>query len=82
MGYASVTEVPQAGMLDQSGPGLVVIAITEDQDWLEDFLVFPYIDRLNIGSTPPNHIQWDQTQEGNLFEFLCRCRSLGLPQEV
>ena len=80
--YASVTEVPQADMLDQIGPSLVVTAITEDKAWIEDLLVCPHIDRLNVGPTPTNRIQWDQPHEGNLFEFLYRRRSIGIPQSV
>lgn len=78
--FASVTEVPQAAMLGQIGPSLVVTAITTNKDWIEDLLVSPDIDRLNIGPTPTNRIQWDQPHEGNLFEFLYRRRSIGIPQ--
>ena len=78
--YASVTEVPQADMLDQIGPSLVVTAITKDPAWIEELLISPHIDRLNVGPTPTNRIQWDQPHEGNLFEFLNRRRSIGIPQ--
>ena len=80
--FASITEVPQADMLDQIGPSLVVTAITEDKTWIEDLLVCPHIDRLNVGPTPTNRIQWDQPHEGNLFEFLYRRRSIGIPQHA
>ena len=80
--FASITEVPQADMLDQIGPSLVVTAITEDKTWIEDLLICPHIDRLNVGPTPTNRIQWDQPHEGNLFEFLYRRRSIGIPQNV
>lgn len=80
--YASVTEVPQAAMLDQIGPSLVVTAITEDPHWIQELLVCPDIDRLNVGPMPTNRVQWDQPHEGNLFEFLYRRRSIGLPQHA
>ncbi|MDB6135125.1 MAG: aldehyde dehydrogenase [Verrucomicrobiales bacterium] len=77
--FASVTEVPQAQMLDVIGPSLVVTAITEDQSWIPLLLECPHIDRLNLGPTPTNRVQWDQPHEGNLFEFLFRRRSIGVP---
>lgn len=76
--FASVTEVPQAEMLDVIGPSLVVTAITEDQDWTRQLLECPDIDRLNLGPLPTNRVQWDQPHEGNLFEFLFRRRSIGV----
>ncbi|MDB6071698.1 MAG: aldehyde dehydrogenase [Verrucomicrobiales bacterium] len=80
--YASVTKVAQADMLNQISPSLVVTAITEGKNWIEDLLICPHIDRLNVGPTPTNRIQWDQPHEGNLFEFLYRRRSIGIPQGV
>jgi hypothetical protein len=77
--FASVTEVPQAEMLDVIGPSLVVTAITDDQDWTRQLLECPDIDRLNLGPLPTNRVQWDQPHEGNLFEFLFRRRSIGIP---
>ena len=75
-------KINQSDMLDQIGPSLVVTAITEDPAWIEDLLICPHIDRLNVGPTPTNRIQWDQPHEGNLFEFLYRRRSIGIPQNV
>jgi hypothetical protein len=43
-------------------PSLVVTAITEDKAWIEQLLESPHIDRLNIGPTPTNRVQWDQPQ--------------------
>lgn len=77
--FASVTEVAQAEMLDAIGPSLVVTAITEDQDWISQLLECPEIDRLNLGPLPTNRVQWDQPHEGNLFEFLFKRRSIGIP---
>jgi len=79
--YVSVTNVPQAVMLDTIGQSLVVTAITEDKSWTPALLECPHIDRLNLGPTPTNRVQWDQPHEGNLFEFLYRRRSIGLPPE-
>ena len=80
--FASVTEVPQAEMLDLIGPSLVVTAITDDASWIPDLLESPDIDRLNVGPTPTNRVQWDQPHEGNLFEFLYRRRSIGIAGAV
>ncbi len=74
--FASVTEVPQAAMLDSIGPSLVVTAITRDQAWMEELLESPDIDRLNLGAWPTNRVKWDQPHEGNLFEFLYKRRSI------
>jgi hypothetical protein len=78
--FASVTNVPQAAMLDTIGPSLVVTAITGDKAWIQNLLESPHIDRLNIGPTPTNRVQWDQPHEGNLFEFLYKRRSIGLQE--
>lgn len=80
--YASVTNVSQAAMLDTIGPSLVVTAITDDKAWMTQLLESPHIDRLNLGPTPTNRVQWDQPHEGNLFEFLYKRRSIGIPQEL
>lgn len=79
--FASVTNVPQAAMLDTIGPSLVVTAITGDKAWMTRLLESPHIDRLNLGPTPTNRVQWDQPHEGNLFEFLYKRRSIGLTEE-
>lgn len=74
--YASVVEVPQAEILKQMGPSLVVTAITQDAAFKRVLLDCPWIDRLNIGPISTMQISWDQPHEGNLFEFLYRRRSL------
>jgi len=74
--YASVIEVPQAGMLKQIGPSLVVTAITEQPGFQEQLLECPHIERLNFGAIPTMRISWDQPHEGNMFEFLYKRRAI------
>lgn len=74
--YASVVEVPQSQMLEQIGPSLVVMALTEDEAFIDDLLGCSLIDRLNIGPISTMVTSWDQPHEGNLFEFLYKRRSL------
>jgi acyl-CoA reductase-like NAD-dependent aldehyde dehydrogenase len=74
--YASVVEVPQAKMLEQIGPSLVVTAITNDQRFKEQLLESPLIERLNFGPVPTSRISWDQPHEGNMFEFLYKRRAI------
>jgi hypothetical protein len=73
--YASVVEVPQAEMLRQIGPSLVVTAITKDPAFTEQLLESPLIERLNLGPISTMKISWDQPHEGNMFEFLYKRRS-------
>lgn len=74
--YASVVEVPQAKMLDQIGPSLVVTAITRDAAFIDQLTQCPLIERLNLGPIATSRVQWDQPHEGNLFEFLYRRRAI------
>jgi hypothetical protein len=76
--YASVVQVPQADMLSQIGPSLVVTAITQDAAFRAALLESPTIDRLNLGPISTMQVAWDQPHEGNLFEFLYRRRALEL----
>jgi acyl-CoA reductase-like NAD-dependent aldehyde dehydrogenase len=76
--YASVVELPQAEMLNQIGPSLVVTAITDDISWIQQLLECPHIQRLNLGPHPTNRVSWDQPHEGNLFEFLFRRRAIAI----
>jgi hypothetical protein len=76
--YASVVQVPQADMLSQIGPSLVVTAITQDAAFRATLLESPLIDRLNLGPIRTTQVAWDQPHEGNLFEFLYRRRALEL----
>jgi acyl-CoA reductase-like NAD-dependent aldehyde dehydrogenase len=74
--YASIVEMPQAGMLEQIGPSLVVTAITQDPAFRQSLLESPLIQRLNLGPIPTTRVSWDQPHEGNLFEFLYRRRAI------
>jgi acyl-CoA reductase-like NAD-dependent aldehyde dehydrogenase len=74
--YASVVQVPQAEMLAQIGPSLVVTAITKDAVFTEQLLASPLIERLNLGAISTMKISWDQPHESNMFEFLYKRRSL------
>jgi acyl-CoA reductase-like NAD-dependent aldehyde dehydrogenase len=73
--FASIIEAPQAEMLENIGPSLVVTAITEDEVWIEQLFGSAEINRLNVGAVPTNRLKWDQPHEGNLFEFLYARRS-------
>ena len=74
--YASVLEVPQARIVESIGPSLVVTAITRDERFIEQLMESPHIDRLNIGPLSTMQVPWDQTHEGNLFEFLYKRRAI------
>ncbi|MDB6064772.1 MAG: iolA [Pedosphaera sp.] len=74
--YASVVQVPQADMLKQIGPSLVVTAVTKDPAFTEQLLESPLIERLNLGPISTMKISWDQPHEGNMFEFLYKRRSI------
>lgn len=74
--YASIVEIPQSEMLSNIGQTLVVSAFTEDSDFIEQLLLSPDIERLNLGTFPTNRVQWEQPHEGNLFEFLYHRRAI------
>ena len=74
--YASLIETPQARMLGQIGPSLVVTAITQDPALRDSLLESPLIQRLNLGPIPTTRVSWDQPHEGNLFDFLYRRRAI------
>jgi hypothetical protein len=74
--YASVVQMPQSEMLKRIGYSLVVTAITKDPSFIEELLVFPEIERLNLGPLSTMNISWDQPHEGNMFEFLWKRRSI------
>ena len=74
--YASIVEMPQEEMLATIGETLVVSAFTENKDWIQELMLSPDIERLNIGPFPTNRVQWEQPHEGNLFEFLYRRRAI------
>jgi len=68
--YAAVVKVAQDQITQLLGPSLVVTAITEDQNLIDQLVTSPKVDRLNIGAVPTNHVSWDQPHEGNLFDHL------------
>ena len=74
--YASIVEIPQSEMLANIGQTLVVSAFTEDQNFIEQLLLSPDIERLNLGTYPTNRVQWEQPHEGNLFEVLYHRRAI------
>jgi len=74
--YASIVEMPQSEMLASIGETLVVSAFTKNKDWIQDLMLSPDIERLNIGPFPTNRVQWEQPHEGNLFEFLYHRRAI------
>jgi acyl-CoA reductase-like NAD-dependent aldehyde dehydrogenase len=74
--FASVVEMPQAEMISNIGPSLVVSVISEDQAFIDQAVSSPDIDRLNIGRLPTTKVEWDQPHEGNLFELLYRRRAV------
>ena len=76
--YASVVQMPQAEMLKQIGPSLVVTAITRDPEFRGQLLESPLISRLNVGPIPTTKISWEQPHEGNMFEFLYKRRAIDL----
>jgi acyl-CoA reductase-like NAD-dependent aldehyde dehydrogenase len=74
--YSSIVEIPQAEMLQTIGQTLVVSAFTGDPRFIEQLLLSPDIERLNLGTYPTNRVQWEQPHEGNLFEFLYHRRAI------
>lgn len=74
--YVSVVEVPQNEMLCRIGPSLVVSLISKDEDWAQEAIGSPDIDRLNLGRLPTTRVEWDQPHEGNLFDLLYRRRAI------
>ena len=74
--YASIVEMPQSEMVGSIGETLVVSAFTEDQTFINQLLLSPDIERLNLGPYPTNRVQWEQPHEGNLFEFLYQRRAI------
>jgi len=74
--FASIVEIPQSEMLANIGQTLVVSAFTEDPRFIEQLLLSPDIERLNLGTFPTNRVQWEQPHEGNLFEFLYHRRAI------
>jgi hypothetical protein len=69
-------EVSQREMAARIGPTLVATALTSNQDFVDELLDCPTIDRLNLGEIPTCRVSWDQPHEGNLFEHLYRQRAV------
>jgi len=63
-------------VLGRIGYSLIVTAITQDANFINDLLECGDIDRLNIGPISTMKISWDQPHEGNMFEFLYKRRSI------
>jgi acyl-CoA reductase-like NAD-dependent aldehyde dehydrogenase len=74
--YVSVVEVPQEEILEKIPATLVATLITEDQEFIDQAMACPRLERLNLGPIPTPRISWDQPHEGNLFELLYRRRAL------
>ena len=74
--FVTVVEVSPKDTINCIGRSLVVTAITEDKAFIDQLLVSPDIERLNIGPIPTTRVEWDQPHEGNLFEFLYRRRAI------
>ena len=68
--FAAVVDVTQDQLLSQLTPSLVVTAITQDPNLIQQLVNSPHIDRLNVGPMPTNQVSWDQPHEGNLFDHL------------
>jgi acyl-CoA reductase-like NAD-dependent aldehyde dehydrogenase len=73
--FVSVVEIPQREIIDNIGYTLVASVVTKDQEFIQDFMNFRKIDRLNIGPIPSTSILYDQPHEGNLFDHLYRQRA-------
>jgi acyl-CoA reductase-like NAD-dependent aldehyde dehydrogenase len=76
--FAAVVKVTADEMRRMPAPlgkTLVVTALTSDRALLDRLLSSAFVDRLNVGPIPTNHISWDQPHEGNLFEHLYARRS-------
>jgi hypothetical protein len=54
----------------------VVTAITRDEEFIDQLVRSPDVDRLNLGPVPTSRVEWDQPHEGNLFEFLYTRRAI------
>lgn len=79
--FCSVLELPADQFLGKIGPSLVVTAITDDAQMIDQLMCCPLIDRLNVGPIPTSHVEWSQPHEGNLFDFLYNRRAIQLHRE-
>lgn len=80
--FVSVSEMPQEEILKNIGLSLVVSSITNDQRWINQLLLSPLIQRLNVGKIPTCKVSWDQPHEGNLFDFLYTRRAVQFMEAI
>lgn len=73
--FVSVVEAADSELLHRIGPTLIGSVISRDEAFLQQALLTPYIDRLNLGPIPTFRISWDQPHEGNLFDHLFHQRA-------
>ena len=78
----ALTPEQMARVPEPMGKTLVVTALTRDRRLVDRLLGSAYVDRLNVGAIPTNHISWDQPHEGNLFEHLYARRSFQQSREA
>lgn len=74
--YTSVIECPRSDVFRRIGYTLAASVFSGDESFIQDALLCPNIERLNIGPLPTNRLTWDQPHEGNLFTHLYRQRAL------
>ena len=74
--FASVVKCPQDQMLAKIGSTLVGTVITENDAFKHAAADCGHIDRLNLGASPTNRLNWLQPHEGNIIDFLFRNRAL------
>ena len=72
--FVTVVQCPEAKMLEAIGPTLVCTALTNNPALRRRLLDAVHVDRLNIGPVPTTQLNWLQPHEGNLIDFLFRCR--------
>lgn len=80
--FVSVVEAPADQLLEQIGPTLIGSVISQDEEFLQQALHTPDIDRLNLGPIPTFRISWDQPHEGNLFDHLFHQRAFQRVQKA
>ena len=73
--FVTVVDCPETSMLEKIGPTLVCSAITCKPELRRALVDATHIDRLNLGPVPTIQLNWLQTHEGNIVEFLFRARA-------
>jgi acyl-CoA reductase-like NAD-dependent aldehyde dehydrogenase len=74
--FVSVVPCPQRDMLSKIGTTLVATLLTNDESLIQAAVDCVHIDRLNLGPTPTNRLNWLQPHEGNIIDFLFRSRAV------